>query len=388
MEKFASRFCEDQPGCFKSVDTAYVLAYAVIMLNTDAHNHLAEHTMSRDSFIAMNVDGCPDEELDPEFLGGIFDRIQACEIEVHEVEDRKGAGGGGSGGGGGGSKGEGRRARLAASLAMLNPLSTRSAYRAAAKESEAVLASTVGLFQAQKSRHVSVYYAATHAAHARPMLEVVGHRTLAALRTALAAAEHAGAALLCLEAIAGLVRVAGAAHHLPLVTNGVAALVTASDLDVPRHLLTLKPVEALLMLLELAALEGHLIHDSWGIVLESLSHLDELGFFDKKPKPLEAALPNAVVAELRPEVVARVRVWMEEIGCEVVERVYTATETLDLESTLHFVRALCEVSAAELFPRDGILLPRCFSPPTLALYFMSSPHLSRHRLCSVVPRVP
>jgi hypothetical protein len=30
---------------------------------------------------------------------------------------------------------------------MLNPLSTRSAYRAAAKESEAVLASTVGLFQ-------------------------------------------------------------------------------------------------------------------------------------------------------------------------------------------------------------------------------------------------
>ena len=35
--------------------------------------------------------------------------------------------------------------------------------------------------------------------------------------------------------------------------------VAASDLDVPRHLLTLKPVEALLMLLELAALEGHLI---------------------------------------------------------------------------------------------------------------------------------
>jgi Sec7-like guanine-nucleotide exchange factor len=54
-----------------------VLAYAVIMLNTDAHNHLAEHTMSRAGFIAMNVEGCPDEDLDSEFLGGIFDRIQA-----------------------------------------------------------------------------------------------------------------------------------------------------------------------------------------------------------------------------------------------------------------------------------------------------------------------
>jgi hypothetical protein len=37
---------------------------------------------------------------------------------------------------------------------------------------------------------------------------------------------------------------------------------------------------------------------------------------------------------------------MEETGCEVVERVYTASEALDLESTLHFVRALCEVLAA------------------------------------------
>jgi hypothetical protein len=42
--------------------------------------------------------------------------------------------------------------------------------------------------QVQKGRHVSVYYAATHAAHARPMLEVVGHRTLAALQTTLAGA--------------------------------------------------------------------------------------------------------------------------------------------------------------------------------------------------------
>jgi hypothetical protein len=43
----------------------------------------------------------------------------------------------------------------------------------------------------------------------------------------LAASEHAGSALMCLEAVAGLVRVAGAAHHLPLVTEGIAALVGA-----------------------------------------------------------------------------------------------------------------------------------------------------------------
>jgi brefeldin A-inhibited guanine nucleotide-exchange protein len=39
MEKFAERFFLDNPGnVFKSADVAYVLAFSVIMLNTDAHN--------------------------------------------------------------------------------------------------------------------------------------------------------------------------------------------------------------------------------------------------------------------------------------------------------------------------------------------------------------
>ena len=35
MEKFAERFCRANPGAFKNADTAYVLSYSVIMLNTD-----------------------------------------------------------------------------------------------------------------------------------------------------------------------------------------------------------------------------------------------------------------------------------------------------------------------------------------------------------------
>lgn len=38
MEKFAERFVSCNPGSFKSADVCYVLAYSVIMLNTDAHN--------------------------------------------------------------------------------------------------------------------------------------------------------------------------------------------------------------------------------------------------------------------------------------------------------------------------------------------------------------
>lgn len=38
MEKFAERYCKCNPKAFTSADTAYVLAYSVILLNTDAHN--------------------------------------------------------------------------------------------------------------------------------------------------------------------------------------------------------------------------------------------------------------------------------------------------------------------------------------------------------------
>lgn len=42
MEKFAERYCKCNPSSFTSADTAYVLAYSVILLNTDAHNNMVK----------------------------------------------------------------------------------------------------------------------------------------------------------------------------------------------------------------------------------------------------------------------------------------------------------------------------------------------------------
>lgn len=49
MEKFAERFCKCNPNSFTSADTAYVLAYSVIMLNTDAHNSMVKDKVSWES---------------------------------------------------------------------------------------------------------------------------------------------------------------------------------------------------------------------------------------------------------------------------------------------------------------------------------------------------
>ncbi len=47
MEKFAERFVSCNPDAFKSADVAYVLAYSVILLNTDAHNAQVKNKMSK-----------------------------------------------------------------------------------------------------------------------------------------------------------------------------------------------------------------------------------------------------------------------------------------------------------------------------------------------------
>ena len=53
MEKFAERFCRDNPGAFSNADGAYLLSFAIIMLNTDAHNPMADAHMSKDDFVMM-----------------------------------------------------------------------------------------------------------------------------------------------------------------------------------------------------------------------------------------------------------------------------------------------------------------------------------------------
>ena len=68
METFARRFCACNPGTFTHTDQAYVLAFAVVMLNTDAHNpkvsisqsprsaSLIAHTRLTLSFLSYQTD--------------------------------------------------------------------------------------------------------------------------------------------------------------------------------------------------------------------------------------------------------------------------------------------------------------------------------------------
>ena len=60
VEKFAERYLNCNGEFFKSADVAYVLAYSVVMLNTDAHNPQVKTKMSQQAGIALSVDLLPD----------------------------------------------------------------------------------------------------------------------------------------------------------------------------------------------------------------------------------------------------------------------------------------------------------------------------------------
>lgn len=54
VEKFAERYCKDNPGSFRNADGAYMLGFAIIMLNTDAHHPSADRNLDRSGFVIMN----------------------------------------------------------------------------------------------------------------------------------------------------------------------------------------------------------------------------------------------------------------------------------------------------------------------------------------------
>src|SRR6202023_568737 len=51
MLKFAGRYLHCNPNSFANADTAYILAYSVIMLNTDLHSPQVKKRMSKLDFI-------------------------------------------------------------------------------------------------------------------------------------------------------------------------------------------------------------------------------------------------------------------------------------------------------------------------------------------------
>eukprot|EP01133_Synstelium_polycarpum_P020003 gene20003-23968_t len=84
MEKFAQQFYMHNPDnkVFANNDTVYVLAFSVIMLNTDAHNPNIKKKMTKAEFIRNNGGINNGDDLPPDFMESLYDRIVTNEIKM------------------------------------------------------------------------------------------------------------------------------------------------------------------------------------------------------------------------------------------------------------------------------------------------------------------
>ncbi|CAG5865256.1 unnamed protein product, partial [Menidia menidia] len=85
MEKFAARYLEQT--LFASADTAYVLAYSIIMLTTDLHSPQVKNKMTKEQYIKMNRGINDSKDLPEEYLSSIYDEIAGKKIAMKESKE-------------------------------------------------------------------------------------------------------------------------------------------------------------------------------------------------------------------------------------------------------------------------------------------------------------
>uniref|UniRef100_A0ACB8EHI4 IQ motif and S7 domain-containing protein 1 n=1 Tax=Sphaerodactylus townsendi TaxID=933632 RepID=A0ACB8EHI4_9SAUR len=89
IEAFSQRYCICNPGVvrqFRNPDTIFILAFAIILLNTDMYspNVKPERKMKLEDFV-KNLRGVDDgEDIPREMLIGIYERIRKRELKTNE----------------------------------------------------------------------------------------------------------------------------------------------------------------------------------------------------------------------------------------------------------------------------------------------------------------
>ncbi|KAJ8901766.1 hypothetical protein NDN08_003972 [Rhodosorus marinus] len=84
MHSFANRYMlqNESKTELKNTDVAYVVAFAIVMLNTDQHNDSIKKKMSLEDFVRNNRGMNDTEDFSKEFLLEIFESINALEIKM------------------------------------------------------------------------------------------------------------------------------------------------------------------------------------------------------------------------------------------------------------------------------------------------------------------
>ncbi|KAL1955236.1 hypothetical protein VTO42DRAFT_8895 [Malbranchea cinnamomea] len=387
MLKFAERYLTGNPNAFATADAAYVLAYSVIMLNTDLHSsRIKGRRMTKEDFIRNNRGINDNKDLPDEYLSSIYDEIASNEI-VLDTEREHAANLGIQ------QQPAGLASRAGQVFATVGRDIQGEKYAQASEElankTEQLYRS---LIRAQRrsafKEALSRFIPATSVRHVGSMFNVTWMSFLSGLSAQVQDTHNLETIKVCMEGIKLSIRIA---CQFDLETPRVAfvtALAKFTNLGNVREMMA-KNVEALRALLEIALTEGNLLKSSWREILTCISQLDRLQLLTDGVD--EGVLPDVSVTRVahhstastdsrsrkslqnqrkpRPKSIngstsLRTEVAMESRSTEMVrqvDRIFTNTANLTHDAIVDFVRALSAVSWQEIQSSGHSESPRTYS---------------------------
>ncbi|XP_053322156.1 brefeldin A-inhibited guanine nucleotide-exchange protein 1 [Spea bombifrons] len=364
MEKFAARYLECNQGqtLFASADTAYVLAYSIIMLTTDLHSPQVKNKMTKEQYIKMNRGINDSKDLPEEYLSAIYNEIAGKKISMKETKE----------------------------LAI----TTKSSKPSVASEKQRRLLYNLEMEQMAKTAkalmeavsHVQApFTSATHLEHVRPMFKLAWTPFLAAFSVGLQDCDDTEVASLCLEGIRCAIRIA-CIFTIQLERDAyVQALARFTLLTVSSGITEMKQknIDTIKTLITVAHTDGNYLGSSWHEILKCISQLElaQLIGTGVKPRYISGTVRNregyftGTKDQTSDEFVSlglggnvdwkQMASIQESIGetssqsvVVAVDRIFTGSTRLDGNAIVDFVRWLCAVSMDELLSPTH---PRMFS---------------------------
>ncbi|KAF4976253.1 hypothetical protein FZEAL_7060 [Fusarium zealandicum] len=384
MLKFAERYVLGNPNAFANADTAYVLAYSVILLNTDLHSVKIAKRMSKEEFIKNNRGINDNADLPDDYLLTIYDEIAANEIVLKSERDAAAAAGNAP------AQPTGIAAGLGQALSNVGRDLQREAY---VQQSEEIALRSEqlfkNLFKSQRKNATKAgpkYIPATSFKHVGPMFDVSWMSVFSTLSSQIQKSLNFEVNKLCLEGMKLATKIACLFDLSTPREAFMSALKNTTNMNNPQEILA-KNIEALKVMLEIGQTEGNLLRESWKDILMCISQLDRLQLISGGVD--ESAIPDVSKARFlppqrtetsdsrssshskkpRPRSGTGSKGFSNEIALESrsdevirsVDRIFSNTANLTGEAMVYFAKALTEVSWDEIKVSGSNDSPRTYS---------------------------
>ncbi|XP_047662873.1 brefeldin A-inhibited guanine nucleotide-exchange protein 2 isoform X3 [Tachysurus fulvidraco] len=367
MEKFAARYLECNQGqtLFASADTAYVLAYSIIMLTTDLHSPQVKSKMTKEQYIKMNRGINDSKDLPEEYLSSIYDEIAGKKIAMKESKEYS-----------------------------ITPKSNKQAGVSSEKQRRLLynvemeqMAKTAKALMEAVSHAQAPFFSATHLEHVRPMFKLAWTPLLAAFSVGLQDCDDQEVASQCLEGIRCAIRIA-CIFSMQLERDAyIQALARFTLLTASSSITEMKQknIDTIKTLITVAHTDGNYLGNSWHEILQCISQLelaqligtgvktryisgvvrDQGGSIKGFPTGGEEFMPlglGTLVGGPDRRQMAHIQESVGETSSQsvvvAVDRIFTGSTRLDGNAIVDFVRWLCAVSMDELASAHQ---PRMFS---------------------------